>query len=291
MSETAANSSGGKKESNKKKAYFDVDVNNVNRGVWLVKVPKYISDRWQNPDLVQPKQSVGKLKIVRSAAASKPMVTFSLEDKVTVELGDKSVAIPKEHKFMVSGLAAQSMAVFSHTRPDPDDPSTENPVSADGSFIHMEGKVVQRAECRPISNDVYMKVKKESIMLPILSRRKTQHTQLVNSYKPIARHPNQLKAEKEKKEMGKRSRDDKSKVMDTLFALFEKHQYYNIKDLIKETRQPVGYLKEILGEVCVYRSKNPHKFMWELKPEFRHYKEKKTEEDKPGDGSESSDDD
>ena len=55
--------------------------------------------------------------------------------------------------------------------------------------------------------------------------------------------PNYFKAE------GKKSRDDKDHVMELLFSLFEKHQYYNIKDLVKETRQPVTYLKTILNEV------------------------------------------
>jgi len=57
-----------------------------------------------------------------------------------------------------------------------------------------------------------------------------------------------------------------------LFAAFEKHQYYNIKDLVKITKQPVTYLKEILKEICVYNMKNPHKNTWELKPEYRCYK-------------------
>lgn len=86
-----------------------------------------------------------------------------------------------------------------------------------------------------------------------------------------------------------------------LFAAFEKHQYYNIKDLVKITNQPVvrtieikknifyvhdgaafdailslslpqTYLKEILKELCVYNLKNPHKNMWELKSEYRCYK-------------------
>ena len=35
------------------------------------------------------------------------------------------------------------------------------------------------------------------------------------------------------------------------------------------------YLKEILKESCLYNMKAPHKNMWELKPEFRHYKEPK----------------
>lgn len=76
-----------------------------------------------------------------------------------------------------------------------------------------------------------------------------------------------------KKAEGKKARDDKEAVHEMLFAAFEKHQYYNIKDLVNITRQPITYLKEILKDVCNYNLKNPHKNMWELKPEYRHYKE------------------
>lgn len=34
-------------------------------------------------------------------------------------------------------------------------------------------------------------------------------------------------------------RDDKEVVQNVLFAAFEKHQYYNIKDLEKITKQPI----------------------------------------------------
>ncbi|XP_077866451.1 general transcription factor IIF subunit 2-like [Saccoglossus kowalevskii] len=57
-----------------------------------------------------------------------------------------------------------------------------------------------------------------------------------------------------------------------LFSAFERHQYYNIKDLVRITEQPITYLKEILKDVGVYNMRAPHKNMWELKPEYRHYK-------------------
>lgn len=82
----------------------------------------------------------------------------------------------------------------------------------------------------------------------------------------------QIEYRERKKAEGKKARDDKNAVMDMLFNAFEKHQYYNIKDLVKITKQPIGYLKEILKEVCDYNMKNPHKNMWELKKEYRHYK-------------------
>jgi transcription initiation factor TFIIF subunit beta len=38
---------------------------------------------------------------------------------------------------------------------------------------------------------------------------------------------------------GKRLRDSKESVMEKLFAAFEKHQYYNVKDLVRVTNQPI----------------------------------------------------
>lgn len=80
-----------------------------------------------------------------------------------------------------------------------------------------------------------------------------------------------MEHEKQVKERGRRARDDREVVLDLIFAAFQQHQYYSFSDLVHKTKQPPGYLKEILREVCVYNTKNPHKNMWELKPEFRHY--------------------
>ena len=41
------------------------------------------------------------------------------------------------------------------------------------------------------------------------------------------------------KNEGKRLRDSKESVMEKLFAAFEKHQYYNVKDLVRVTNQPI----------------------------------------------------
>ena len=71
----------------------------------------------------------------------------------------------------------------------------------------------------------------------------------VKAFKPIANHVANIAHDKAKKNAGKMMRDDKDKVQEILFALFEKHQYYNIKDLAQETRQPMAYLREILNEV------------------------------------------
>ncbi|KAF5290776.1 hypothetical protein FQA39_LY14619 [Lamprigera yunnana] len=170
----------------------DLDLSNANRGVWLVKVPKYIANRWEKaPGDID----VGKLKI-----------------------------------------------------------------------------------SRPYADNCYMKLKLESIRKASVPVRQVKHLdRIVQNYKPISDHKINIEYTERKKAEGKKARDDKDAVLEMLFAAFEKHQYYNIKDLVKITKQPIIYLKEILNEVCNYNSKNPHKNMWELKPEYRHYKEQQAE--------------
>lgn len=68
----------------------------------------------------------------------------------------------------------------------------------------------------------------------------------------------QIEMDEKRKAEGKKARDDKDKVMEMLFAAFENHQYYNIKDLQKLTRQPIVcifavllFTEEHLG-LCVF---------------------------------------
>ena len=55
--------------------------------------------------------------------------------------------------------------------------------------LAVEGKVVQRAECRPISNNVYLSIKREALLKLTTEVRKTVQLEKVhNAYKPVANH-------------------------------------------------------------------------------------------------------
>lgn len=247
-------------------------------------MPKYLAERWENGGA----KEVGKLKIVR-APNQKPFVTFSMHESLVGELPGTSelehkTAISKDHTFVMSNLSNQSLAVFSVASSDAGGTA---PIS---DKLALVGKVVQRAECRPIQDKVYMDLKKDSYKRALEPTRVALKLKSpVVTYKPKANHATNIAYEKMKKTEGKKSRDDKDRVMEMLFALFEKHQYYRINDLQKATKQPVTYLKEILKEVCNYNMKAPHKNMWELKPEYRHYKQEEEQTEKMEE--ESSDDD
>ncbi|XP_020298996.1 general transcription factor IIF subunit 2 [Pseudomyrmex gracilis] len=143
-----------------------------------------------------------------------------------------------------------------------------------------------------IADNCYMKLKLESIKRASVPQRQVQQLdRVVQNFKPVSDHKHNIEYAEKKKAEGKKMRDDKDAVLDMLFVAFEKHQYYNIRDLVKITRQPIVYLKEILNEVCNYNLKNPHRNMWELKPEYRHYKdEEKSGENISKKGNESEDD-
>jgi len=179
---------------------------------------------------------------------------------------DKTVCAPREHPFTMQTVGGQTLAVFTETSSDK---------------IALEGVVVQRAECRPAVSESYMKLKRLQIEESSKPMRLSQQLDkaVTSNYKPVANHENNLEYERRKKEEGKRARADKQQVLDMLFSAFEKHQYYNIKDLVDITKQPVIYLKEILRDIGIYNVKGTHKNTWELKPEYRHYQgEEKTDE-------------
>lgn len=216
---------------------------------------------------------VGKLKITK-VPGKLPTVTFTSGDSI---LKDSKIA--REHKFILHSVKEMTLGVFSQTVPggNPDSvvPETEK--------LYMEGQVIQKFECQPVVDNYYINQKRAAVKKAAQPHRKAEFIDRpVHVYRPISHHKHNVDIEQKKKAEGKKARDDKDKVMEMLYAAFEKHQYYNIKDLQKITRQPIIYLKEILKEMCDYNVKNPHKNMWELKPEYRHYKSDEKAVEDPG---------
>ncbi|KAI1301935.1 General transcription factor IIF subunit 2 [Halotydeus destructor] len=261
MSAPSTNGASTAKVDNSEK---ELDIENAARGVWLVKVPKYMASRWAKAKAMS---EIGRLKITKGPGG-KPEILFDLAQELekdnSVEMKDEMTTIPRDHRFAISDIPQQRLAVFSHTKDE----------KSGKSKLTLEGNVCQKGECRPIASKGYMDLKMESIRKASQPTRSVKTLdKAVNAYKPVSAHKADIEFEKKKKTEGKKARDDKDKVTEALFAAFEKHQYYSLKDLEKLTKQPIPYLKEILREICSYNVKNPHKNMWELKAEYRHYKD------------------
>ena len=221
------------------------------RGVWLLKVPNYLATIWKNAG---EGSEVGKLTMTQNKA------TFSLAD----ELAKSDV--PKDHKCVSLGAGPQELVAFSRE---------QHGVSADIDYppekVAIEGKVIQRAECQPYVNKNYIELKRKTGQNARMPKRQAiQLDGIIQNYKPKSYHEHHHTT-KDNKET-KRTRLPEDQVQALLFCTFEEHQYYRIEDLVRITQQPMSYLKEILRMICKYNVKAPHKNMWELKPEYRHYK-------------------
>ena len=250
----------------------EVDCTSASRPVWLVKVPKYLASVLNGAD---ESGAVGTLLINKNPKEKE--VIFRVSEPLVQATSDSSPA-PSEYKLTLL-KEEQSRAVFSETVAP-----VLNEKAGDGEDeeekrqdeIWLEGVITQRGDCRATQTPQYMNLKKNSILSAMAPSRKVQQLQNVvsNVYKPVSQHKPDEEHEKKKKLDGKRARADKDYVLELLFKAFERHQYYFLKDLIKITQQPVEHLKQILKDICIYNTKNPHKNMWELKPEYRHYEKK-----------------
>ncbi|XP_063282060.1 general transcription factor IIF subunit 2 isoform X2 [Pelobates fuscus] len=239
----------------------DLDLSGAkqNTGMWLVKLPKYLAQQWAK---ASGRGEVGKLRIAKNQGKTEVSFTLNEELASIQDIGGKaassSVTAPREHPFQLQSVGGQTLTVFTESLSDK---------------LAIEGIVVQRAECRPAVNDHYMQMKRRQIEESSKPKRQSQQIEkaITTNYKPVANHQYNIEYEKKKKDDGKRARADRQQVLDMLFSAFEKHQYYNIKDLVDITKQPVTYLKDILRDIGTYNVKGTHKNTWELKPEYRHY--------------------
>jgi transcription initiation factor TFIIF subunit beta len=60
----------------------------------------------------------------------------------------------------------------------------------------------------------------------------------------------------------------KNELLDLLFALFERWQYWSLKKLRTETQQPESYLRETLTGIADLHKRGPYVGNWSLKPEY-----------------------
>lgn len=96
------------KEEQMKHIDRELDLSNAGRGVWLVKVPKYLASRLEKST---GEKEVGKLSISK-APGQKAQVTLTLNE--AIEKMDPDEPIPKKHHLDVSVVTKQTLGVFSH---------------------------------------------------------------------------------------------------------------------------------------------------------------------------------
>lgn len=239
------------------------------KDVWLVKVPKYVASAWKEaPEGFE----LGKLQI-QPGGPNKFVTNQNLDKLIKNDSSQTNKQLPSEYKLTLQPPTHQKLVILSRTK----DPTTtdNNTNNNNGEKISFEGDVKFRGELRTTGDTSYMNQKSNLIKEQAKPVRVTQILEgPVTSYKPRgkAQLAHEADLRKKKEESKRMVREDKEIVQARLFAAFEKQRYYNIKELVKITNQSMPYLREILKEMCSYCVGGANKNMYELKPEYRHYK-------------------
>jgi len=236
--------------------YLKMD--NAERKVWLVKVPKFLFDKWSKT--TEEGIDYGKLKI-NNVPNSKSSID------VTLELDDKfSQDLPKNYKLQFTNYSSKTGVV-----PTNEYIFTDN---GKGAGVSIEGIVYNEATISPIVDDHYKKImqartkaasqpKRQTLVLDEENEKKA-HRMTSNDGNSFAMQPVRKKTFQEKRE-----RLPRKEVLSLLFEAFEQYPYWNFNGLVDYTHQPQSYLKEILGDIAELNRRGSFVGTWHLKSEYR----------------------
>ncbi|KAJ1725908.1 hypothetical protein LPJ61_005558 [Coemansia biformis] len=240
----------------------DVNLDELGSKVWLVKVPTFLAERWKQPrdDGVQ----LGKMRIYDKPDDSGSNISIILNDS------DEYQGIPREYRMQVTNEKVRNMHIFSEDR-DPTQVIKPTSTLANRAVpISMTGTVRHECTITPNYTDEYKRIMRKRVL--------EQH---MNSRRVQTLEPNEIKrsmlgadatifdtAPKKPKVDTRMARMERQDLMNTLFACFKSHPYWSLKGLVEHTRQPLAYLKEVLGDIAKLNKSGSYTNTYSLKPEF-----------------------
>lgn len=300
---------------------LDMNLNNGNQKVWLVKLPRYLADKWANTEQLLG-QRLGTVKIKNDG---KLQVKLVLNDQTTDTLD-----VPNEYDILILNTQVRNQYAFSElnlkkfqqeytelaevpNQPElKDEPEqTYNKYyrvskTGDGEekqFIPyvktipkktlLVGRICHDCQVIPLRNDPKYKMllAKRLGISKVPTRPKVT---LMKEIPGMVLKGNQnlvfLKLSNRNKSEGRAIRMPKQDLLNMLFKLFEEYEYWLMKGLKERTKQPELYLKELLESIANLIKKGPYTLKYNLKPEYRRLRdaEKKAED---GDKQDDDDDD
>ncbi|KAJ1981549.1 hypothetical protein H4R34_002035 [Dimargaris verticillata] len=235
----------------------DLRLDDLETKVWLVKVPKFLAEKWENMEVDENDYEdedgvqVGTIRIYDQADDQGNNISLLLE-------GDSdSDDIPKEYNLKVGNGRVNNLYVFSE-----DD---QHNTAMEGT-IHHEGAVT------PVYNEAYRNIMRSRMMEAGKPTRSVQF--LGNAYKGAHLTPGSIKdsssflKRKGAHAEAKSARMPKQELLDLLFEYFEEYQYWSLKGLVERTNQPVAFLKEVLKDIAVLNKRGQYAGTYNLRPEF-----------------------
>lgn len=291
---------------------LDLDVSGAESKVWLVRMPRFLMDRWKNVDEVSGKD-LGKVRI-RNGSSNEPWkVKLCLNDSPENEdvpheydINLVKKVVDNTYVFTESDLPeyqkkkAMKQMGWSNVEETTPPPQPQSSSSNDNRNGNSSQRYTPYVKTIPKKTALVGKACHECIVTPslrdknyskVVSQRKAQEAEAsrtkvtflneipgVNTAsfgQNLRGHSSAfMRAQKKdpKSVEGKATRLPQNELLDLLFKLFEEYDYWGMKGLRERTKQPETYLKEVLDTMAVLIKKGPYAMKYTLKPEFKQIK-------------------
>ncbi|KAJ1561383.1 hypothetical protein HK096_004913 [Nowakowskiella sp. JEL0078] len=221
----------------------DISLANSSTKVWLVKVPNFVAEAWSK--IENENTEIGCIRKPETGPMSLhlPSVPWAAE-------------IPRDYNLAFTKMPSNmNEYLFSEDK--------------DGLVSEISGIITNEATVSPVYNEAYRKM---------MQKRKTVLEQNVKSIRVeegndnwIPRYRRETVGFINKKTVSQNDRKErlpKNELHQLLFSLFAKETSMSFKDIAIKTKQPQGYLKEVLAELAVLNKKGTNSNNYELKPEY-----------------------
>ncbi|KAG5438073.1 hypothetical protein PCANB_000420 [Pneumocystis canis] len=261
----------------------ELDMTRIKSKVWLVKVPKFLLDRWEL--VKEDGVDLGIIRIQNNKSDNIKLIIPDIE-------GNKD--LPLEYNVFVMNRHTRNTYVFAER----DIKSGQNlsntsffpkiyyekgfhPYKPTQKNIALVGTIAHECNISPIINEQYRKVMQARSRAASEPKRKIQmlntHNSLTGNFMTLGtpetnagRFSTFIKNTKQKNASDqKASRLPRNELLDILFKCFDDYDYYSMKTLKEITKQPETYLKEVLESIAVLLKKGPYIMKWTLKTEYK----------------------
>ncbi|KAI9478359.1 MAG: transcription initiation factor IIF, beta subunit-domain-containing protein [Benjaminiella poitrasii] len=234
----------------------DLKLDDANTRVWLVKVPKFLAEKWR--DIDEDNVNLGSIRIY-----NKPPPGKTANIALVLPEDESTPNLPKEYSVHVTPGQVTNKFVFTEDQNGGKSISgtvhhecTATPAQF-GTYRNIMRKRVREAEAPQRSVQV-LGQNNQPVFVPGAS-----------SGLPNSDFSDFITTKKPKVDKEKATRLPRNELMDLLFAAFDKFPYWSFKGIVEHTKQPNQYLKEVLNEICILNKRGPYAGNYQLKPEYK----------------------
>ncbi|KZP00375.1 hypothetical protein CALVIDRAFT_273038 [Calocera viscosa TUFC12733] len=255
---------------------MDAEEDNVDKNVWLVKLPKFLMEKWasiQQEDVV-----LGTLRVYHAPDPNgNQRLVLRLPEMTDPAVYDTST-LPKQYSLKMQSKTVENEFVMASKMKERD----RNIIST-----KLEGKIVHDCHAFPIMDASYTSLvasrhremnapKRQMKVLEDEGGALHRINMLASGAgENIAGGFGNFVSTNKRSAAGagsafeRAARMPRNELMDLLFPLFRESENWSIRDLRNRTRQPEAYLREVLQEIGFLHRTGTFANQWSLLPAYK----------------------